>query len=141
MTRIEFIFNLQNIISHTVDLCENYVANGRRLTVNCGTEEVQSALSKALWTQSETSFLPNETTQNAHAVYAPINLNVGGGKLTQDDILINLDEEIPMFFGRFNHLIELVGAVESNKEAARSRWKFYRDRGYAMQSTDSRQAS
>jgi DNA polymerase-3 subunit chi len=54
----------------------------------------------------------------------------------QDDVLINLQAQHPPFFSRFRHLIELVGAEESDKIAARARFKFYRDRGYTIKSTD-----
>lgn len=136
MTKVEFIVNLHNKISETVTLCENYLKQGHQLTINCGAEGNKTALSQALWQLSETSFLPNTTTDAATASVTPIHLCVGDVALLQDDILINLDENVPLYFGRFRQLIELVGIEEPDKIAARERWKFYRDRGYAMRSTD-----
>lgn len=136
MTRVEFIVNLQNQLSETARLCENYLNKGHKLTINCGSKDKQSALSTLLWGYQAASFLPHASNNAAEAGFAPIHLHVEGATLQQDDILINLDEEVPLFFGRFRHMIEVVGEAEAEKQAARTRWKFYRDRGYMLRSTD-----
>ena len=136
MTRVEFIVNLQNQLSETARLCENYLNKGHQLTINCGSKEKQAALSALLWNYSAASFLPHASNDERHAGFAPIHLYVDGADLQQDDILINLDQEVPLFFGRFRHLIEVVGEAEAEKQTARERWMFYRDRGYALRSTD-----
>jgi len=56
--------------------------------------------------------------------------------LLHDDILINLRVQHPPFFSRFRRLIELVGQDESDKVEARTRYRFYRDRGYEIKSFD-----
>jgi DNA polymerase-3 subunit chi len=53
-----------------------------------------------------------------------------------DDMLINLTAREPSFFSRFTQLVELVGADEADKVAARARYKFYRDRGYEIKNID-----
>lgn len=136
MTRVEFIVNLQNQLNETARLCENYLNKGHQLTINCGSQEKQAAISAALWGFNAASFLPHATIGAPEAPFAPIHLHVGDASLQQDDILINLDEEVPIFFGRFRHMIEVVSDAESAKEAARRRWKFYRDRGYTLRSKD-----
>jgi DNA polymerase-3 subunit chi len=50
--------------------------------------------------------------------------------------LINLDDEWPPFFSRFERLVEIVGTEEDNKVKARARYKFYKDRGYPLQTFD-----
>jgi DNA polymerase-3 subunit chi len=52
------------------------------------------------------------------------------------DLLINLDDEWPPFFSRFERLVEIVGTEEDNKVKARARYKFYKDRGYPLQTFD-----
>ncbi len=136
MTRVEFIVNLQNQLSETARLCENYLNKGHKLTINCGSQEKQAALSAMLWDFKAASFLPHTNNDVAEAGFAPIHLHVEGVALQQDDILINLDQEVPLFFGRFRQMIEVVGEAEAEKQAARTRWKFYRDRGYMLRSTD-----
>jgi DNA polymerase-3 subunit chi len=59
-----------------------------------------------------------------------------GDDLKNDDMLINLTAAEPSFFSRFTQLVELVSDDEQDKIAARARFKFYRDRGYEIKSTD-----
>ena len=51
-------------------------------------------------------------------------------------MLINLRAEQPPFFSRFQRLVEIVSLDEEDRSHARARFKFYRDRGYAIQSHD-----
>jgi DNA polymerase-3 subunit chi len=73
---------------------------------------------------------------DATAHVCPIIIDATGEQLIQDDILINLKTDHPPFFSRFRYLVELVGSDEADKVAARARYKFYRDRGYQIKSTD-----
>jgi DNA polymerase III subunit chi len=52
------------------------------------------------------------------------------------DLLINLDEQWPPFFARFERLVEIVGTDEDNKALARQRYKFYKERGYPLNTFD-----
>ena len=46
--------------------------------------------------------------------------------------VVNLSDEIPDFFSRFQRVAELVAGSDNEKSLARDRWRFYRDRGYAV---------
>ena len=50
------------------------------------------------------------------------------------DVLINLTPAVPLFFSRFARVAEIVGQDEDSKLSARERFRFYRDRGYALES-------
>ena len=50
------------------------------------------------------------------------------------DVLINLAGSVPSFFGRFERVAEIVDQSDAQKQVARERYRFYRDRGYALQS-------
>jgi len=49
-----------------------------------------------------------------------------------NDIIINLTSEIPDNFSTFKRLIEIVSQDEENINAARSRYRWYKDRGYSI---------
>jgi len=118
------------------ELCEKAVAKGRQLTVFTQDEVMNSQLQQMLWQHSATSFLPSAQPGHATSGQVAIILDKDGNDLIQDDILINLKSGHPPFFSRFRYLVELVGSNESDKVAARMRYKFYRDRGYQVKSTD-----
>ena len=52
------------------------------------------------------------------------------------DVLVNLDGNLPPAFSRFERLLEIVGTDEADRGPARERFKFYRDRGYAIAAHD-----
>ena len=136
MTRIEFYFNVADKLAKATELCERAVAKGRQLTVFTQDDAMSNNLQQKLWQHSPTSFLPSAYPQDDISAYVPIILDAAGSQLIQDDILINLKTEHPPFFSRFRYLVELVGNEEDDKVAARQRYKFYRDRGYQVKSTD-----
>ena len=51
-------------------------------------------------------------------------------------MLLNLRDELPAFFSRFQRLIEIVSIDEEDRRLARERFKYYRDRGYDIRSHD-----
>jgi DNA polymerase-3 subunit chi len=136
MTRVEFFFNVADKLAKTAELCEKAVVKGRQITIFSQDDVMSSALQQRLWQQSATSFLPSARSDDAMRQFSPIVLNTNGEELIQDDILINLQAEHPAFFSRFRYLVELVGVDEADKVVARARYRFYRDRGYEVKSTD-----
>lgn len=136
MTKVDFYFNVPDKLSKTVQLCEENLVKGRLATIFTEDAGMDSAIQALLWQHSATSFLPSSVADMPSSVLAPIVLAHNGERLCQDDVLINLQAQHPPFFSRFRHLIELVGTDEGDKIAARKRFKFYRDRGYQIQSID-----
>lgn len=136
MTRVEFFFNVADKLAKVAELCEKAVAKKHQLTIFTQNDAMSVTLQQRLWTLSATSFLPSANTNDAKRAHAPIIVDAVGSHLIQDDILINLQAEYPPFFSRFRYLVELVGHDEQDKIAARARYKFYRDRGYRVKSTD-----
>lgn len=93
-------------------------------------------LDKLLWTFSQGSFVP-------HGLYAeaapdttppfPVAIGCLEPPLACHDVLISLHAEVPPFFSRFERVVDLVGADEAEKTRARERFRFYRERGYPLQ--------
>lgn len=136
MTRVEFYFNVTDKLAKVTELCGRAVAKGRQLTVFTQDHAMSTALQQQLWHQAPESFLPSAGPHDENSMHAPIILDDDGSHLLQDDILINLKTVHPPFFSRFRYLVEIVGNDEEDKVAARQRYKFYRDRGYQVKSTD-----
>lgn len=136
MTRVEFFFNVPDKFAKITELCDKAVAKGRQLTIFTQDDSMSAAVQQSLWQSSAISFLPSAQSDDPMQQFAPIELNSSGEGLHQDDVLINLQAVHPPFFSRFRYLVELVGTDEADKLAARLRYRFYRDRGYEVKSTD-----
>ena len=141
MTRVEFYFNVADKLTKVTELCDRAVAKGRQLTIFSQDGATAGLLQKMLWEYAPNSFLPSANPLDESSQFAPIIVDATGEHLIQDDILINLQAEHPPFFSRFRYLVELVGNDEADKAAARLRYKFYRDRGYQVKSTDAAAAN
>ena len=45
-------------------------------------------------------------------------------------MLVNLADDIPVFAGQFQRVVELVGGSEQDRVLSRARWTYYRDNGF-----------
>ncbi len=91
----------------------------------------------ALWAFQADSFIPHALLQSPEAMHAPILITHPAetdaySDLPHADVLINTHHEWPPFFSRFTKLLELIPNDEHGKQAARTRYSFYRDRGYPL---------
>lgn len=136
MTKVEFFFNVPDKLAKAAELSEKAVAKGRQLMIFTQDAVMSEQVRQQLWQLSETSFLPSAGPDDIESQHVSIIVDADGKRLLQDDILINLQSDYPPFFSRFRYLVELVGLEEADKVAARVRYKFYRDRGYQVKTTD-----
>ncbi len=140
MTRIDFYFNVLDKQQVIVDLVQSALKKRRQVTIFATDEIAASKVSANLWQNKPEYYLPNVQSNHLHASKTPVVVGFQGDDLThdlmQDDMLINLTANEPIFFSRFTQLVELVSNDEQDKMAARARFKFYRDRGYEIKSTN-----
>lgn len=98
--------------------------------------EKAARLDRVLWTQPALSFLPHCDTASPLAAETPVLLADRLDVVPHDGCLLNLSNELPPTFSRFEHLVEIVSIDDADRLPARERFKFYRDRGYAIESRD-----
>jgi DNA polymerase-3 subunit chi len=140
MTRIEFYFNVADKQQAIANLVQAAIVKRRQIMLFAADEKMASDVSVSLWQNKPESFLPHVQLNHFHASVTPVVIGLQGSDLVldlmQDDMLINLTIKEPSFFSRFTQLVELVSDDEQDRQAARARFKFYRDRGYEIKSID-----
>ena len=136
MTHIIFYSNLADKHLTLVSLVQQALDKRHLVTIMADSEQAASQVNSTLWGCGASSFLPNTLATHTYAVMTPVLIDWQQKDLLQDDILINLTQNQLMCFSRFRQLIELVSNDESDKIAARQRFKFYRDRGYEIKHID-----
>ena len=52
------------------------------------------------------------------------------------EVLMNLSAACPEFFARYARLLEIVSQDEDERKAGRTRYAWYRERGYAIRNHD-----
>lgn len=108
-----------------------------KIYLHARSAEEAERLDQLLWTFSDRSFVPHvlDTPELAPELAAatPIRIGTGDEAGFEAELLVNLDAEVPLFFSRFERVAEIVGGDDEHRAAARERFRFYRDRGYAME--------
>lgn len=89
-----------------------------------------------LWTNPATSFIAHCRADSPLAAETPVLIASNLDQLPQDDHLLNLSDEMPPGFSRFENLVEIISLDDAVRLPARDRVKFYRDRGYDIQYRD-----
>ncbi len=63
----------------------------------------------------------------------PVLLGYGAEPQGKRSVLVNLHDEVPVFFSRFERVLEVLSGDAGQRAAARNRYSFYRDRGYPLE--------
>jgi DNA polymerase-3 subunit chi len=137
VTTIDFYTQVDDRHDLVRKMCGKALATGTRLVLWTADPEACQRLSRVLWTSPATSFVPHVAAKDRLAPVTPIILDCGAGPFAHDEVLVNLRREVPPFFSRFQRLIEIVCPQDDEDvRAARERFRYYRDRGYALRNHD-----
>lgn len=105
--------------------------------LHAGSPGEAEQLDRLLWTYSDRSFLPHvldaPDLDPSLAAATPVRIGAGKEPSFEAELLVNLDRDVPVFFSRFERVAEIVGGDDTQRAAARERFRFYRDRGYALE--------
>jgi DNA polymerase-3 subunit chi len=92
-----------------------------------------SGVDDLLWTFKQGSFVAHERAGDVTDTQdcAPVIIGTGEPPAGIDGTLINLTDEVPAFFSRFERVAEIID--HAGKETGRKRYQFYKDRGYPLE--------
>ena len=105
--------------------------------INAADDVESQRLDEVLWTFSQGSFVPHRVVRapdDGAGHPEPVLIGVAVELQAPCDVLINLAGEVPEFFSRYERVAEIVDADGNRRAAGRSRYKYYRDRGYELTS-------
>ena len=139
MTQIDFYTHVQDKQLLACKLSAKAMEQGLRVLVLTPGENDTERMGQMLWSIPATGFLPHCRARDELAPVTPVIVDHEPGELVHEQVLLNLSPTRPVFFSRFQRLIEIVTTDEADREAARERYRFYRDRGYEIRSHDMRQ--
>ncbi|HEX9625677.1 MAG TPA: DNA polymerase III subunit chi [Acidiferrobacterales bacterium] len=111
---------------------------GHRAYVLAADADQARRVDELLWTHSAGSFVPHGLYDPARGepelTAFPVLIGAAEPPSVCHDLLVCLAEPVPASFSRFARLAEVVGPDEADKARARERYRFYRDRGYPLES-------
>ena len=132
MTRVDFYqitgsrLNADELV---YKLCHKAYDSNQSLLVYTNNAMQTQHLDRFLWTHDEQAFLPHDQ-QEVDTLLTPVLINHEANPMGERELLINLHDEIPMFFAQFKRVFELV--TDDNKSIARAHYSYYKDRGYEL---------
>jgi DNA polymerase-3 subunit chi len=103
-----------------------------RVYVHTESQRDAQRLDDLLWTFRPGSFIPHYIEQSGEQLHAPIVIGFQDTAPQISDVLLNLSQQVPLFFSQFDRVAELVGSDEQSRTHARNRFRFYKDRGYEL---------
>jgi len=137
MTRVDF-YLIEDAAERGKDIAVCRLAHkafllGHRIYILTENDEDARRLDRLMWTFSAGSFIPHATSsENGDADY-PVLIGHDEPPAVHEDVLIQLAPKVPEYFSRFQRVAEIVDDNEDGKVLARERFRFYRDRGYTLQ--------
>lgn len=133
MTRILFLSNAPDRLQAAAAWLVAAWSERKPVVVYAPERGAADRLDHLLWTHPSTGFLPHCRIESPLAAETPILLADHLDALPQDRCLLNLGNEVPPGFSRFEELVEIVSTADADRIPARERFKFYRERGYALE--------
>lgn len=137
MTKVDFyLLNADGDSTERIAcrLAEKAWRLGNRVYLLAPDKPVAHELDELLWTFSQGSFVPHAVYANdSDAAVHPVLIGHNEPPAALHDVLISLAPEVPAWFSRFMRIAELVGATEDARVRGRERFRFYRERGYPLE--------
>lgn len=136
MTRIDFYSNAESKLQVACQLVARAAKERMQVVVYASDPTAARSFDKLLWTYQAIGFVPHCLASDPLSAETPVVIAYEGAEHAHYRVLLNLHTESPPSFSRFERLIEVVGTDEDDRQQARTRFRFYRDRGYEIQHHD-----
>jgi DNA polymerase-3 subunit chi len=143
MTRIDFHSNVPDKLAYACRLVRKARAQNLRVVMMAADAAQLQRLDEMLWTFSDLDFLPHVAIDSPLAAQTPILLMDMGSEdadLPHHQVLVNLAQQSPGNFARFERMFEIVSAEEEDRLAGRDRYRHYHQRGYPLTHYDAEKA-
>lgn len=134
MTEIAFHFNAPDKLAYACRFARKAQRAGARLVIH-GAQDVLTELDRMLWSVSPTDFVAHcfDDADEDILAASQVVLSTDVRQAPHQEVLLNLDSQVPPTFERFTRLVEVVSSIdEQDRGQARLRWKHYASRGYAI---------
>ena len=122
---------------YTCRLVEKAAGLGHRVLIAVDTQIEARTLDDLLWSFKPESFIPHQIIGGDDAARIEINdarveITFSAEAGNHQQVLINLQSQVPEYFSRFARLSEIVIQESKVLENTREHYRFYKQRGYPI---------
>jgi DNA polymerase III subunit chi len=118
----------QKSLLFACSLLEKAHTNAEKVFIYTANAAESEQVDNLLWTYRDDSFLPHAIYQSTESFPPPILIS-HEKPIDSHDILLNLSQQLPIFYLSYPHIIEIVPADPTVQALARERYRQYRDAG------------
>ncbi len=138
MTRVDFYI----LDGDSGDLLQRFACRlvdkawqkGLRCFINAADASQAAGLDDLMWTFRDVSFIPHAAAGSGASDRLVVVIGSGEEPPDERDLLINLGDEVPPYFSRFERVAEIIDGDARRRDTGRERFRYYRDRGYPLES-------
>jgi DNA polymerase-3 subunit chi len=139
MARIDFAFGATERITQACQTSLRQHLAGQPLIVYCTDAGRLKAFDQKLWGVDEAAFVPHVAADDPEAADTPIwlvsnDLHGALGRAPAKVWLLNLDDHCPPGIDNVTRVLEIVSDDDTDKAAARERWRLYQAAGHDVKS-------
>lgn len=141
MAEVAFHFNAPDKAAYVCRLLRKAYLKGARVAVLAPGEQIDT-LDRGLWLLAQGEFVPHCVGADAEPTrrHSPIHLLDRLDERAPTQVLVNLTDEVPADYARFERVIEVVGLSDEDRASARQRWRQYLADGIEPQRHDLKSA-
>lgn len=137
MTKIDFYIlsdeskQAQNLFA--CKLIEKAYSLGHQIFVFCQDEEQAFEMDELLWSFEPSSFIPHNLQGEGPRQKPAVQIGFGQDATGYQDILINLSNQVPVFYGQFKRVCEIIPNQEEIKQMKRQSFRYYKEQKNTIQ--------
>ena len=133
MTRIDFHTNIPDKLAYACRLARKAYGARAKIVVLADSPEQADALNAAMWTVSDTDFIPHVMAGDGLAAQTPIVITDNeDSELPHHDMLVNLTRRRPRNFTQFARVFEIISIDEEDAAEGRKRYVAYKKQSYPL---------
>jgi len=133
MTRIDFHTNISDKLTYACRLARKAHAARAKVVLLAEDAAQAAALDAALWTLSETDFIPHVPAGDPLAAETPVIITDNEeAALPHHELLVNLTRRLPATVAQFARVFEIISTDEDDAAAGRKRYAAYRNQSYPL---------
>ena len=136
MTSIDFYFNAADRLQVACRLAGKALEQDKRVVIYAPQPELAQRIDRLLWCWPAIAFVPHCMAHDALALDTPVLIALQPEAPPGCNVLLNLSDECPPHFERFERLLEIVSREDGDRRAGRARYGYYRERGYPISHHD-----
>ncbi|WP_288378735.1 DNA polymerase III subunit chi [uncultured Massilia sp.] len=132
-TRVDFHTNIPDKLAYACRLARKAYGAKAKVVLLAEDAAQAEALNAALWTVSDTDFIPHVLAGDPLAAQTPVIVTIDeASALPHYEMLVNLTRRVPATVDRFARVFEIISTDEQDAAEGRKRYVAYKKQSYPL---------